>query len=425
MNIKIKDFISFLDASNSRFQAGAEVIRKLEKAGFSRLNETDTFALKAGGKYYIHRHDTAVIAFVKGRKPLAESGFLMASSHIDSPALKLKPQSIKTDRGITRIGVEVYGGPIVHTWLDRELGISGQVLYRSKDGTQASLLDFQRPVAIIPNAAIHMNREINKGFQYNPQTHLQAILSAAPQDSDDPLKTMVAKELSIKEENILEMDLYLYDLAGATLVGDDQSMLTSGRLDNLAMTHAILSAIMETKKPESTALAAFFDHEEIGSSSPQGASSSFLGEILERISLAESTQREDYLRALRNSFMISADMAHALHPSYPEKYDPDYSPLMNKGVVIKRNANLKYASTSVSSQRFIAHCEKVGVAHQEFLVRSDMPCGSTVGPIVASLLGIHTVDIGNPMWAMHSIRETAGVQDHLDLIRILTSFFSE
>lgn len=425
MNIQIKDFIGFLDASNSRFQAGAEVIRKLEEAGFSRLEETDTFSLEAGGKYYIHRHDTAVIAFIKGQKPLAESGFLMASSHIDSPALKLKTQSIKTDRGITRIGVEVYGGPIIHTWLDRELGISGQVLYRTDGGTKASLLDFGRPVAIIPNAAIHVNREINKGFQYNPQTHLQAILSAVPQDSKDPLKAMVAKELGIKEEDVLEMDLYLYDLAGATLVGDDQSMLTSGRLDNLAMTHAILAAILETQKPDSTALAAFFDHEEIGSRSPQGAASSFLGEILERISLAESTKREDFLRALRHSFMISADMAHALHPAYPEKYEPDYSPLMNKGVVVKRNANLKYASTSVSSQRFIAHCEKVGVPHQEFLVRSDALCGSTVGPIVASQLGIHTVDIGNPMWAMHSIRETTGVQDHLDLIKILSSFYSE
>jgi aspartyl aminopeptidase len=190
------------------------------------------------------------------------------------------------------------------------------------------------------------------------------------------------------------------------------------------MTHAILQGLLDSKKGTRTAVAVFYDHEEVGSQSPQGAFSSLLTEILERIVLSRGGSREDFYRTLRNSFMISADMAHAFHPSYPEKYDPDYSPRMNQGPVIKRNANLRYASTGDSSLRFIQLCQKAKVKHQEFLVRSDMPCGSTVGPVVAATLGIHTVDIGNPMWAMHSIRETAGVKDHLALITILKEFFS-
>jgi aspartyl aminopeptidase len=423
MDRHVKDFMSFLDGSSSRYLASAQIADRLDNAGFTELNEADPFELKKGGKYYIRRMDTAIIAFWMGSRDLAESGFAMASSHIDSPALKIKPESLTQDKSVCRVGVEVYGGPIIHTWLDRELSISGKVLVKTKVGHQTILVDLKDPVAIIPNAAIHMNREINKGFQYNAQTHLQAILGVEATQGD-PLKSMVAKALDLKEESIIEMDLYLYDPAGAKLAGMNSDMIISGRLDNLAMTHAILCGLLEAKAPKHTSIGVFYDHEEIGSQSPQGASSSLLSEILERINLAQKGSREDYYRALRNSYMISADMAHAYHPSYPEKYDPNYSPLMNQGPVIKRNANLRYASTVESSLRFIELCDKAKVSHQEFLVRSDMPCGSTVGPAVAANLGIYTVDIGNPMWAMHSIRETAGVKDHLDLIKVLKNYFS-
>jgi aspartyl aminopeptidase len=422
MNKHIKDFMSFLDQGNSRFMASAQIGKRLDGAGFVELKECDKFILKKGSKYYIRRMDTAIIAFVLGSKAVSETGFAMASSHIDSPSLKLKPESIKVDKDVCRIGVEVYGGPIIHTWVDRELSISGKVIINSKGKYQSKLVDLKKPMAIIPNAAIHVNREINKGFEYNKQNHLQAILSVSKHEGN-PLKALLAKELSVNEEAICEMDLYLYDPQPASLVGIEDELLVSGRLDNLAMTHAILQGIIAAKNPAQTSVAVFYDHEEVGSQSPQGAFSSLLTELLERITLAQSTLREDFYRALRNSYMISADMAHAFHPAYPEKYDPDYSPKMNQGPVIKRNANLRYASTSESSLRFAQLCDKARVNHQEFLVRSDMPCGSTVGPVVAATLGIHTVDIGNPMWAMHSIRETAGVQDHLNLIKVLSQFF--
>ena len=423
MNRQIKDFMSFLDQSSSRYLASLAIVQRLEKSGFTQINECDRLDIKPGGKYYLRRMDTAVIAFVMGENHPAETGFSLASSHIDSPALKIKPQSLKIEKGVCRVGVEVYGGPILHTWLDRELSISGRVIVKGKKGNETHLVDLKEALAIIPNAAIHMNREINKGFQYNAQNHLKAILSVNATEGD-PLKKLVAKHLKIQEDAILELDLYLYDPAKATLTGLEQEMIVSGRLDNLAMTHAILSGILAVQKPKQSSVAVFYDHEEIGSQSPQGASSSLLSEILERICLAQSPNREDYYRALRRSYMISADMAHAYHPAYPEKYDPDYSPGMNMGPVIKRNANLRYASSSESSLRFIELCTQAKVNYQEFLVRSDMPCGSTVGPVVAANLGIHTVDIGNPMWAMHSIRETAGVQDHLDLIQVLSQFFS-
>ncbi|MCK9557899.1 MAG: M18 family aminopeptidase [Candidatus Cloacimonetes bacterium] len=423
MHKNIKDLLDFLTKGNSRYPASREISKRLDAAGFIELNEAHGFTLKKGEKYYIRRMDTAIIAFVMGSKKLADSGFYMASSHIDSPALKLKPESLKTDNDVCRIGVEVYGGPIVHTWLDRELGISGRVIVKNKKAYESHTIDLKQPLAIIPNAAIHINREINKGFEYNKQTHLQAVLSVNPHENN-PLKALMAKHLKVKDADVLEMDLYLYDYQAPCLIGLDEEMIASGRLDNLAMTHAILTGLIDSSKPAHTSVGVFFDHEEIGSQSPQGAFSSLLSEVLERIALSQSNSREDYYRALRNSFMISADMAHAYHPSYSEKYDEDYSPKMNRGPVIKRNVNLRYASTADSSLRFMDLCAKAKVQHQEFLVRSDMPCGSTVGPVVAANLGISIVDIGNPMWAMHSVRETAGVKDHMDLIAVLKTYFS-
>lgn len=423
MDKQIMDFMNFLDSSNSRYLASMQIAERLDNAGFVELNEGEPFVLKENGKYYIRRMNTAIIAFVIGSHNLAEHGFTMASSHIDSPAFKIKPESLQQDKSVCRVGVEVYGSPIIHTWLDRELSISGKVLIKNQGSYETRFVDIKDPIAIIPNAALHMNREINKGFQYNAQTHLLAILSVDSFEGN-PLKSLIAKALDTKEDSIVEMDLYLYDPTGARLTGINSEMIVSGRLDNLAMTHAILTGLIEAKAPKQTSIGVFFDNEEIGSQSPEGAASSLLSEILERINLAQDGSREDFYRALRNSYMISADMAHAYHPAYAEKYEPNYSPKMNNGPVIKRNVNLSYASSAESSIRFIELCTKAKVQHQEFLVRSDMPCSTTVGPIVATKLGILTVDIGNPMWAMHSIRETAGIKDHLDLIKVLKNYFS-
>ena len=423
MNKCIQDLLLFLDDSPTSFQANTSIRQRLDAAGFSALDDSKCLQIQPGGKYYISRFDTAVIAFVAGSKPLHETGFNLAASHIDSPLLKLKGRSLKTDKGICRVGVEVYGGPIISGWLDRELSIAGRVIVKTAAGVYTPhLVNLKRPVAIIPNAAIHLNREINKGFEYNKQNHLQAIL-AINSVAANPLLSAIAEELQVSPEQIWDLDLFLYDPKPAALVGFGEELIASGRLDNLAMTHAILSALLEAEAPESTAVAVFYDHEEIGSRTPQGALSSLLPEVLQRISLSLGCSSEEHFRALRQSYLISCDMAHAFHPNYPEKYDPDYVAVMNQGPVIKLNADFRYSSTADSSQRFIRICDKAGVPFQRFLVRSDMPCGSTVGPLVSSALGISALDIGNPMWAMHSIRETAGTKDHKALIKALKHYY--
>lgn len=422
MEKHISDLLSFLDEAPTAFNASQAICQRLDGAKFSRIQEQDAWKLKQGGKYYLVREETAVMAFVIGKEPLTNSGYQIAASHIDSPALKLKVDSIKSLAHTSKLGVEVYGGPIVHTWLDRELGLAGRVLAKQNDEIVSLLVHIPKPVAIIPNAAIHMNRSINKGFEYNPHIHLNAIL-ATGKDVENPLIDVLTQELKLKAEDILDCELFFFDLAKASLLGVDQSMVVSGRLDNLAMTHAILSSIVNVKNPQNTCVAAFFDHEEIGSTTLQGADSSFLDTLLKRISAQLNYSDEDHFRSLSQSFLISADMAHALHPSYMEKYDVDYSPLINHGPVIKLNSNHRYASTASSSQRFIQLCNEAGVRHQKFMVRSDMPCGSTVGPRVSALLGIPTVDLGNPMWAMHSVREVCGTKDHCDLIKTLNKYY--
>lgn len=422
MNEIIKDLLAFLDGSSSRFQASWQIKNRLQKAGFAELSEKSSFKLKKGGKYYIQRQDTAIVAFMIGSEPMAKSGFNLAASHIDSPCLKLKTESVKSDKGVVKCGVEVYGGPIVNTWIDRELSVAGKVIVKTPNGYFSEFIDLKEPVAIIPNAAIHLNRKINEGFEYNKQTQLQAILSVS-NSGENPLYGYLAQKLKIKESQISECELYLYDAKPAALIGLEKDMVAARGLDNLAMTHAILSALTSTETPSQTAVGVFFDHEEIGSTTPQGADSSLLSEVLERLCLSQSPSREDYYLALRKSFLISADMAHAWHPAYADKYEPSYSPIMNKGPVIKINANHRYASTAESILRFQQLCEEAEVPCQKFLIRSDMPCGSTVGPIVAAALGLETVDIGNPIWAMHSIRETGGTTDHLYLIKVLEEYY--
>ncbi|HNX37953.1 MAG TPA: M18 family aminopeptidase [Candidatus Cloacimonadota bacterium] len=424
MNKYIEDLLSFLDNSPTSFQANTEIIDRLKGCGFNAIDESKPVTLQPGGKYYLSRFDTAVIAFVIGSDPLAESGFSLAASHIDSPLIKVKGQSVKSDKGISRVGTEIYGGPIISGWLDRELSLAGRIVVKNQDGTYSSHnVNLKRPVAIIPNAAIHLNRDLNKGYDYNKQTQLQAIIST-DSIAGNPLLAAIAEELQLSPEQICDMDVFLYDPRPAQVIGFNHDMIASGRLDNLAMTHAILSAIMEVSEPRTTSVAVFYDHEEIGSRTPQGAMSSLLNEVLERISLGLGLSREDYYRALRNSYLVSADMAHAYHPNYPEKYDGDYVAVMNQGPVIKLNADFRYSSTADSSLRFVRACDKACVKYQRFLVRSDMPCGSTVGPLVASALGISAIDIGNPMWAMHSVRETAGVADHKALIKVLKTYYN-
>jgi aspartyl aminopeptidase len=287
------------------------------------------------------------------------------------------------------------------------------------------LIDFATPLAIIPNAAIHMNREVNKGFEYNAQNHLPAILQAATlEQTGQTVKELLAETLKVDLDDIGETDLFLYDTAKAQRIGIRGEMLACGRLDDLAMSHGILISLLESKAAVQTQVGVFFDNEEIGSQTLQGANSSFLKDILERIGMAMKLNSEQQMIALRKSFMVSCDMAHAYHPNFADKHDPAYTPLMNQGPVIKLNANFRYATTADSSARFEAVCAQSGTPVQKIINRSDMPCGSTVGPMTSAALSIPAVDIGNPMWAMHSIRETMGVYDHEYLINALTWYYT-
>ncbi len=421
MSEHIQDLLNFLDASPTAVQASEQAVARLRVSGFRELDEASAWKLRSGGKYFVRRQNT-VLALVTGSQPLTKTGFQLAAAHLDSPGLKLKPDSLKTEGGISRVAVEVYGGPILSTWTDRELGIAGLAAVRTKTGHELRSVDLGRPAAVIPNAAIHLNREVNKGFEYNKQTHLQALLTA-PAGSANPLLAAVAGALKVKPEQLGQLELFLYDRAKAALAGLDGKLVVSGRLDNLGMSHAILSSICRVEKPRATCLAVLYDHEEIGSQTAQGAYSSLLAEILERVGLALGFSREEQIIARRKSFMISGDMAHAYHPSYPEKYEPSSAPVMNGGPAIKWHAGYSYASTVDSSQRFASLCEQAQVKPQKFVMRSDLICGHTVGPIVAAQLGIPVVDVGNPLWAMHSVRETAGVDDHLAMIRVLDMYY--
>jgi aspartyl aminopeptidase len=426
----INDLMKFLDASPTSYQAAEQLETRLLSKGFTKLDETQEWKLKTGGKYFVARNQSAVIAFALGKKKPNVTGFRMAAAHLDSPLLKIKSDAVKQEKNYTKLFVELYGAPIISTWLDRELSIAGRVMVKTTDKitkkTQyiSKLVNLAAPIAIIPNAAIHLNREVNKGFEYNAQNHLTAIMQATGKDGKfKTLKEVIADAIQEKVQNIGEMDLFLYDPTPAHRIGNDAELLISGRLDNLAMSHAIGAAVLEGKSGETTRLAIFYDHEEIGSSTPSGADSSFTSDILQRINLALGLTPEQMLISYRKSFLVSTDMAHAVHPNFAEKHDSAYVPMLNHGPVIKINASQRYATTAESCACFEAICEQAGVPCQKIINRSDVPSGSTIGPIVSAKLSLKTIDIGNPMLAMHSIRETMGVYDHEYMIKALTGFY--
>lgn len=416
--------MNFIEASPSPFHAGIKIKETLIAKGFKKLDESESWKLQPGKSYFVEKGNSLVAAFRLGLKKPAESGFNMAGSHIDSPGLKIKPASETISKGCAKVSVEIYGGPIVATWLDRELLISGRVMVKDKKGWKQELVSLKKPLAVIPNLAIHLNREINKGFEYNAQNHLPAIISIAENANDkNILKSAIAAELGVKVDAVGEYDLFLSDPNPGSFLGMNDELFISPRLDNLNSTYCILTALCENENPEATAIGIFFDHEEIGSKTPQGADSAFLKNLLERITVVTGGVKDDFHRALSKSFLISADCAHAVHPNFPEKHDSAYSPVLNGGPVIKFNANFRYATTAETAAHFESLCEKAKVPCQKIINRSDMPCGSTIGPISSALLAVRTVDVGNPMWAMHSIRETAGSYDHFYMIKALQEFF--
>jgi len=422
-----QELLDYIDASPSPWHAVKSTVKQLEANGFEPLIENQPWQLKKNGRYYVTRDGASIIAFVLGSKPVAEVGFRIVGAHTDSPGLRLKPKAAHTTQGIAQLGVEVYGGPILATFADRDLSIAGRVNILNGDDYKTHLLHLTDSVVRLPNLAIHMNREVNtKGLLLDKQTQLPLIFGYAA-DSKEAKKQIdqtIAEHLNINPADILTWDLNIYDTQKGSLWGQELAFIADSQLDNLASCHAALQALLTTTKPASTSICAFFDHEEVGSESATGADGSLMSDILQRICLFYKANDEDRLRSIANSFFISADMAHAYHPNHPSAYEPEHHAIVNQGPVIKTNANQRYSTNADTAARFIQLCKQAKVPYQEYSHLTDLGCGSTIGPTVAAQLGMPTVDVGNPMWAMHSIRESAGAIDHGYMINVLSQHFS-
>ena len=404
--------LGFLDASPTPYHATANMAGMLENAGFEKLDETAEWSLERGRKYYVTRNDASVIAFTYP----GSDDYIMVGAHTDSPNLRLKPNPVIKKEGLVQLGVQTYGGLLMKPWFDRDLSIAGRIAYRTTEGQIAeSLIDLEEPVAMIPSLAIHLNPEVNRGGEVNPQTELVPIIGAGEDFDFDGWMLAALKAHGIQDaEKILSHDLSLYDTQKATMVGIEKDFIASARLDNLLSCYTALLAVcsVDASRPF---LMVCSDHEEVGSASTSGAAGPFLENVLRRI----CGSYEAFSRLTQRSLLISCDNAHAVHPNYAEKHDAAHAPRINEGVVVKINANQRYASSTRSISRFVHAADAAGKKLQEFVTRSDMGCGSTIGPITATRLGIETIDVGLPTFAMHSIREHAGSEDAHDLFEIL------
>ncbi len=423
------DLLAYVDASPTPYHACAETVRRLVAAGFRALDERESWALSPGEKVYVTRGDTSVLAFVIGGVPVERAGFHLVGAHTDSPNLRLKPRPEVTKNGLHTLGVEPYGGVLYHTWLDRDLSLAGRVLVQHGTGLATHLVRFDRPMARVPSLAIHLNRGVNTdGLILNAQQHLPPLLGLEALGPLD-VRALVAARLGetghpTSGEDILGFDLSLYDVVPSTRSGLHGELLHAPRLDNLASCHAALSALLAVDGPhDATRGVVLYDHEECGSRSAQGADSPLLRSMLERLVLAQEHRADSLHRALARSFFISADMAHAVHPNYADKHEPTHMPHLGRGPVIKSNSSQSYATDGESWATFESLCRRANVKPQHFVTRSDLGCGSTIGPITAAQLGIRTVDVGNPMLSMHSIRELCAASDVAQMIAVLKAFF--
>jgi len=423
-----KELIDFIYDSPTAFHAVDSAKAILAKQGFSELKEEESWKLEKGGKYYVTKNDSALTAFVVGKGNVEEHGFRIIGAHTDSPCFRIKPAAEMTvEDHYVKLNTETYSGPILSTWMDRPLSVAGRVTLRGGDlfNPITKLVNINKPILIIPNLAIHMNRNVNQGVELNKQKDMLPLMALVNENLEkgNYLISTIAKELEVEFKEILDFDLFLYEYEKGTIMGLDDEFISSPRLDDLAMVHAGITAIAKSEAANSTNVVVCFDNEDIGSSSKQGADSPLLSDILERIVLTMGGDRQDYFRSIAKSFMISADMAHAVHPNVGEKHDPQNRPLINKGPVIKLSANMKYTTDSNSAAVYAAICKQAGVPIQRFVNRSDEAGGSTIGPITASHLNIRSVDIGNPSLAMHSVRELGGVADHTYVTKSFVEFF--
>ena len=411
------DLMVFLDASPTPFHAVRCMSELLAKSGFTELNESDNWTLKTGDKHFLSRNGSSIIAFTVGSSPLTTAGLRMTGAHTDSPCLMVKPQPEIAVKGYLQLGVEVYGGALLNPWFDRDLSIAGRLVYRNKrQQLKQTLVDFKRPVAIIPSLAIHLDRKANSDRTVNAQTDLPPLLMMT--DKAESFRELLADEFLLDGEEVLDYEMCLYDTQGAAMLGINNELLASARLDNLLSCFVTTQALIQADATN-TCLMVCNDHEEVGSVSAVGADGPFLEAVVAR--LTESDERN---AVIDKSLMISCDNAHAVHPNYPSTHDSLHSPRLNGGPVIKVNVKQRYATTSLTASLFRQLCADVDVPVQSFVSRSDTACGSTVGPITAARLGVATLDVGIPQLAMHSCREVTGSQDAARLTDVLTAFFN-
>ncbi len=480
--------LDFIAAAPSPFHAAEVAGARLAQVGFQRLDEGDAWDLEPGGKYFAVRNGSSVVAFITGHDRPESAGLRVVGTHLDSPALKLKPQPVIERHGFIQLGVEVYGGTLLNSWLDRDLGLAGRVIVapekprraraaarrppadsgrkggrgpagreraaraaaggqgargpagrrrgvedstfgypgENADGTQALLLRVDTPLARVPQLAIHLDREVNdKGLVLNKESHLVPVIGlSGAKEFDFP--GWLGQRLGVDPARILDHDLLLFDLAAPSFLGLNGEFLSAPRLDNLASSYAALSALLATagERARATRVAALYDNEEIGSSTRQGAGGTFLAEVIDRVVAAMGANGpEARHRARARSLLISADMAHAQHPNYPDRNEPRHAPRLNGGPVIKYNANARYATDAASGALFARICREAMVPFQRYVNRADLVCGSTIGPLVSTQLGVRTVDVGSPMLAMHSSREMAGALDPEWMVRAMQRFY--
>lgn len=414
--------LDFLQASPTPFHATSNMANLLQDKGFDLLDETESWQLKPG-KYLVTRNGSSIIAFVLGKKDPVETGIRMSGAHTDSPCLKVKPRPETYAQGYLQLGVEVYGGVLLNPWYDRDLSLAGRVTYQSRDKKIHNLLiNFLDPIAIIPSLAIHLDREANKSRNINSQKDIPPILMQSDKQSFEHLiKAQVKKQHpTVKVQKILGYELSFYDTNPASTIGIKREFIASARLDNLLSCYVGVQSLINAD-PGVTSLVVCNDHEEVGSASASGAEGPFLKDVLARI----VPDMESRLRTIARSLLVSTDNAHGIHPNYSDRHDANHGPILNKGPVIKVNANQRYATNSETEGYFSLLCENNKIPYQKFINRTDMACGSTIGPITAKEIGIRTLDVGVPTFAMHSIRELAGSDDAWYLYKVLSAMFAD
>ena len=423
------ELIDFLYDSPSACHGVKATQKILDKNGFIEIKETDKWNLEAKGKYYVIKNDSALIAFEVGTGDIEETGLRLIGAHTDVPGFRIKPNPQMISEGkYVKLNTEVYGGPILHTWFDRPLSIAGKVSLKGSSPLkpETRLVNINKPLLIIPSLAIHMNREVNEGFKINKQVDTLPLLGLINDklEKEDYLMNILAEELQVNKEDILNFELGLYEYEKGMLIGMNEELISSGRFDDLWMVYAGIKALVDSKENEATKVMICIDNEEIGSLTAEGANSTLLNNILERIALGLGKDREGYYRALANSIMISADLAHAVHPNLGDKHDPTNRPVLEGGPVLKIAASGSYSTDSFNGAVFAGICEAAGVPFQKFVNRSDVRGGTTIGPVTSSNLTIPVIDMGAPVLGMHSIRELASVKDNYYTVKVFTEFFS-